>query len=283
MVSDTDGQARIPVADDEQVLCNLISRSLTKRGYIVDTAQDGVETLSKVNEKKYDLLLLDIVMPNKNGIQVLRELKETQPDLAVILITAYAKLETAIEGMKLGADNYLLKPFGSPPEPLLIEVDRTLKKQKLRNENIRLFAELKAANEKLTEAYDKVRQSYSEVLYEKRKVEAIMNQLPAGLCVVDREHKITNFNSTAEEVTHYAAREVIGKDWGAVFHGGDFDPDVIWTQICESNEKFGSFEVSINRKEGDYTILINLDLRIMTDEEGQARGGIITFSDVARV
>ena len=275
-------QTRILVADDEQVLCDLITKVLSREGYTVETAGDGDEALKKAMESEFDLLLLDIIMPGKDGIEVLRAIKEKQVTLAVILMTAHARIETAIEGIKLGADNYLLKPFASL-DNLLIEVERALEKQRLVNENTRLLSELQSSNQELNSSCTKLKESYSEILYEQGKVEMIMNKLPEGLCVIDRERNITNFNSTAEEMTGHVAHEVIGKAWSEVFQGGDWDPDNIWDQVSKADDKRGSFELSINKKEGDYTILINLDLRILTSDRGDPKGAIITFSDIARV
>lgn len=177
--------------------------------------------------------------------------------------------------MKLGADNYLLKPFETM-DFLLIEVEGALEKQRLRKENDRLHAELKSSYEKLME-------TYGEVLYEKCKVEAIMNQLPEGLCVIDRDRKITDFNLTAEEITEYSAREVIGKDWSEVFRGGDLELEVIWQQANGSEEKKGSFEISIINKGENYTIALNLDLRILMADGGDLMGAIITFRSITKL
>ncbi len=273
---------KILVVDDEQVLRDLITKILTHHGYTVDVAEDGEEAMKKAGQSKYDLLLLDIIMPRKDGIQVLREIKEVQPDCSVILMTAYARLETAIEGIKLGADNYLLKPFDNL-NTVVIDVEKSLEKQRLRRENKRLLTELKLSNEELKTSYEKLMETYSEILYEKCKVEAIMNQLPEGLCVIDRDRKLTNFNRTAEEITDYASQEVVGKDWGEVFHGGDCDLDAIWDQASRSEDTKGSFEISIMNKGENYTIALNLDLRILTGVNGDLMGAIISFRNVTKL
>ena len=113
---------------------------LQKDGYEVLTASDGPEALDRIENDLYDLAIVDIQMPMMNGIEVLKKINESSPETTVIMITAYASHETAIEAMKLGAYDYITKPFKIDEIKLVIK--KALDKKKLERENTRLRKEL---------------------------------------------------------------------------------------------------------------------------------------------
>jgi DNA-binding NtrC family response regulator len=119
--------ARILVVDDEEVVIRSCLRILGDANYQVDAVRDGPAALKAVGEHGYDLLLLDIMMPKMDGVEVLRNVKASYPDLAVIMITGLPQTETAVQCMNLGAFDYLPKPFD--PDELKLVVERALEKR----------------------------------------------------------------------------------------------------------------------------------------------------------
>jgi len=101
----------ILIVDDEKELCKILSDSLFQDHYRVLVAFEGKRALQLVKEEKPDLILLDIKMPRMNGIEVLKKIKKMKKEIVVIMLTAYGTLETARKAMKLGAYDYLTKPF----------------------------------------------------------------------------------------------------------------------------------------------------------------------------
>ncbi len=104
-------KGRILIVDDEKLVRWALREDFQKRGYEVDEAEDGAEALTKIEAEPYQLILLDIRLPGENGIEVLRKAKQIDPDLIVIMMTAYGDIETAVEAMKAGANDYVSKPF----------------------------------------------------------------------------------------------------------------------------------------------------------------------------
>jgi len=101
----------ILVVDDEKEICTVLSDNLSQEGYRVFTANNGKTALELVKKEKPDLVLLDIRMPEMDGIEVLRRIKKIKKEIVVIMLTAYGTLETARKAMKLGAYDYITKPF----------------------------------------------------------------------------------------------------------------------------------------------------------------------------
>lgn len=102
---------RILVAEDERDMNRIICRKLKAEGYGVDSCFDGGETLDYINMTSYDLILLDIMMPVKNGYEVLKEIRKNGNKTPVLFLTAKDAVEDKVNGLNLGADDYIVKPF----------------------------------------------------------------------------------------------------------------------------------------------------------------------------
>jgi two-component system response regulator PilR (NtrC family) len=130
----------IHVIDDEPIIHEVLSQLLTSEGYEVVLSSSGEEALEKHSSQFYDVTLLDLLMPGLDGIEVLRGIKRVDPQAVIIIITAYASVESAISAMKMGAYDYIQKPFKH--DELLIIIERALEHKSLQDENIRLKDEL---------------------------------------------------------------------------------------------------------------------------------------------
>ena len=134
--------ARILVVDDEEIVIRSCVRVLGKQGYEVDSLQDSRLVLGKVESGNYDIMILDIMMPNVDGMDVLQRVKEAYPDIDVIMVTGLSQIETAVRAMKLGAFDYLSKPFD--PDELSMVVARAVERRQLLAENSELKSQVSA-------------------------------------------------------------------------------------------------------------------------------------------
>ncbi|CUS98230.1 sigma-54-dependent transcriptional regulator [Candidatus Chrysopegis kryptomonas] len=112
---------KILVVDDDVKMLELLKKVLTKRGYIVETSPRPKEALEKFSSDGFDIVVTDINMPEINGLEILKQVKSTAPDTIVIMITAFATVSSAVESMKLGAYDYIIKPFNMEEFILIIE------------------------------------------------------------------------------------------------------------------------------------------------------------------
>ena len=115
---------KILVVDDEDIVRTSCSRTLSPEGYDVRLAKNGAEGLKMANEERFDLVLTDLKMPDMDGIEVLRIIKEQWPETAVIIVTGYQTVDTAVKAIKLGAYDYIEKPF--TPDALITAVREAL-------------------------------------------------------------------------------------------------------------------------------------------------------------
>lgn len=123
---------RILVVDDEQFIRETIDRTLTSKGYEVISAVNRAETIQRMSEDDPDLILLDMNLGEESGLDILREIKEIEPDILVIIITGYGTVETAVEALKMGAYDYIKKPFKADAIHLIVRL--ALETQSLKRE-----------------------------------------------------------------------------------------------------------------------------------------------------
>ena len=165
---------KILVVDDEQSLREVLSIMLKRAGYAVTSVSDGEEAIEQVQKEIFDLVITDLRMPKVDGMEVLRAVKSASPETVVLIITAFATADSAVEAMKQGAYDYLTKPFQVDEVQLIIR--NALEKRRLTTENILLkremasqssFAQLVGQSEAMQKVFDvvkKVADSKSNVL-----------------------------------------------------------------------------------------------------------------------
>ena len=134
-------KGRILVVDDEVEIRESLETLLDLEGYQVDLAANAGEGERKLELRAYDLVLLDLMMPDKSGMEMLRDVRARDRHTPIFMITAYGTLEAAVQAVKLGANDYLAKPWDN--EKLLLEIDRVIAGQRLIDENTQLKIALK--------------------------------------------------------------------------------------------------------------------------------------------
>ncbi len=152
---------RILVVDDEPDICKALAFLLGREGYAVTTANSGEEALAKQKNERFDVVLTDLKMGQIDGMAVLEKIRETAPDTAVVMMTAFASVESAIEAIKKGAADYIVKPFHN--EEIKLTIRRILEKKRLVNENIALkqqisqrltYKDVVASSESMVKIFD---------------------------------------------------------------------------------------------------------------------------------
>lgn len=159
------GQARgtVLIVDDEESIRSILCRRLETEGYKCEVASDGKEALWKTFIKDFDLVLMDIKMPGTSGLEALPQMVARHPDTCVIMLTAIVDADTAVEAMKLGAYDYITKPFDL--DDLIIRVEKALERRRLilenREHHLRLEQKVKQQTEQIHQYYQDAIQKLS--------------------------------------------------------------------------------------------------------------------------
>lgn len=191
------GEETILVIDDELIMRDGCSRILSKEGWSVLTAENGqrgIEIL-RARPEAIDVILLDLMMPGLSGMEALDQIKETDPNVLVIVITGYATVESAVEAMKKGAYDFIPKPF--TPDQLRIVVRRALERRSLQREAEFLRQERE--------------RSLRDVATEKSRIRTIVHSMGDGVLVCDREGYLVLINPAASHLLRISSEALVGK------------------------------------------------------------------------
>lgn len=176
-------KANILIVDDDPNILSSFSDILKDAGYSVATADNGTKAIEKAGKQKFNAVLLDISLPDIDGIKVFRSIKKINPDVSAIIITAHAKLGTSIRALEEGAYDYLLKPFKMTY--IKSVVDRAVEKQQLLERNRLLVHRLIESNKKLSASLKGLRKAQKDLL-QAEKISTISQML------VTLHHEINN-------------------------------------------------------------------------------------------
>lgn len=126
---EADGHVRILVVDDEEMLCDMLFDVLSQAGYTVKTARDGNDAIAQIENEPFEIVITDLKMPGMSGLELLQRVQKINPDICVLIITTYSTVESAVNAMKLGAYDYICKPFELDEIKVIIE--RAVERQRL--------------------------------------------------------------------------------------------------------------------------------------------------------
>jgi len=172
-------QERVMVVDDEETVRSLLQRILEEAGYDVDTAANGEEALDRMSQLSIGVVFLDVKMPGMSGMEVLAKLTADWPDTCVIMATAVGDAQTVVEAMKIGAYDYITKPFSR--DDVILKLRRALEKRDLQLKNKRFMHELqqsvKGQSERMQSQFNEL---VSSLAREHKLLHELASRQPGG-------------------------------------------------------------------------------------------------------
>lgn len=142
------GRTRLLIVDDERIVRELLELLLIDAGYNCTTAASGLEAIEKLEENEFDLMITDITMPGMNGVELIKRASKLRPEMAMMVVSATTDINTAVDAINAGAQDYVVKPFD--PSRLYLTVERVLELRRLKMENIRYQEHLEEMVEQRT-------------------------------------------------------------------------------------------------------------------------------------
>jgi len=260
------GEKVLVIEDKPEMIQILTDYVLGPQGYVTLTALDGEKGLRMALSEEPDLVILDLRMPKMSGLQVLQTLRELQCPVPVILITAYGSEEVVVRALRLGADDYVAKPFEL--DEMINAIERVLSKSRQEKEKARLSQELEKSVKELT-----------------RKIELMLYSIDEGVFTVDRELRISTFNPAAEKILGWREEEVIGRPCAEIFREEDsassYQGELLSeamrrTQLVTSAEEGHP----VINKDGQQ-IFITSSVVPLLDLDGQVFGAMVAFRDAS--
>lgn len=256
--------AEILVVDDELGIREGCKRALARHGYDVDTAEDGAVGLQKVQQKQYDLILMDLMMPGIGGLDLIKKVHDIDPEIIIVVITGYATIETAVEATKRGAYDYLPKPFA--PETLSVLVKRGLEKRELRLEAQRL--------------HDEREQRLLELAGEKSRLRTIIGCMADGVLVSNLEHQLVLWNASAVKMLRLTGTDEPGRP---LSHYGKIDPILEALQDILSAKDAGLAILSKEIRFENPDLVLMAQVAPVRDERGTLLGAVTVLRDITQL
>ncbi len=275
----------VHVIDDEPIIHEVLNQLLTTEGYEVELSSSGEEALEKLSSQAYDVTLLDLLMPGLDGIEVLKQIKRIDPQAVIIIITAYASVESAIAAMKMGAYDYIQKPFKH--DELILIIERALEHKSLQDENLRLKGELDR------------KFSFENIVGQSQPMQKIFDLIKA-IAPTRSTILIQGESGTGKELVARAIHQNSDRRHYPfiVVNSGTLPPDLLESHLFGHVK--GAFTGAVSQKEGlfeaadrgsiffDEISTVSLEtqaklLRVMQDKEFMHLGGTKTIKVDARI
>lgn len=245
---------RLLVVEDDPYLREEILRVLTRRtGYQVESAADGAEALALAERQRFDLLITDVRMPGIDGIELLARIKERQPAIAAIIITAFADEQATIRALKLGANDYIRKPFSI--RDLVNAIDRQVTVLRLRQETER----------------------------SRRMIEGIVASVRAGLLAVDGQGHIAAVNQRAREILQWE-EDRHGEEIEIALASAGATGDEVRAVLAELEGRgLPAIERELTVRQSGLPITFILSAASVYGADGGRLGAVLLFSDVSEL
>ena len=250
-VNDVFFQPRVLVVDDEVRIQKVCQRLLTEEGCDVEVADNGIKGLKMIDEKHFDIILLDLMMPGMSGLDVLTDVKARHPDTVVIIITGYATLEHSIETMKKGAFDFLSKPF-SPTELRIV----------------------------IAKAIESIR-TLQDIATEKSRMRVMINTLSNGVLTTDNQKKIALANPAFLKMIGCRKTSVIGHNISEFIKDSRL-LDMIDKAIHQPEDTFAEItdEIAMPFSKEKQDMIIGVRCIPFRDRLNRNLGSITVFNDI---
>lgn len=255
--------ARILVLDDESSILELLGQHLTEEGFECDMFTSAVAALDSLKTARYDLLITDLKMPEIHGIDVVLQAKKEDRELAVIVVTALLEVTNAIEAMRAGADDYLLKPFNL--SEISLAVEKALERRRLIIENRRYQDELES---RIAEATADLERTNQELRGTKEYLESLFHSTVDSIITVDESYRVSFANDGATHMFGYDRAVLETMAFSSLLNGGNDEMQYIYKMLGD-DKPLQNYETEVLHHSG-MLIPVNISLsQVRSPETGK--------------
>ncbi|MBN1315722.1 MAG: response regulator [Anaerolineales bacterium] len=264
-------QKKFLIVDDDKSIQRTLVLIFKKKGYLTETAGSGSEAIDKARNESFNLAMLDLRLPDMIGVELIEPLKETNPDMVIILATGYASVETAVQAVNRGATAYITKPLDM--DNVLSTIEQSLEKQQLVIENRDLYQQ---AQKELTER----KRAEEEIQKLKEFNENIVQSMAEGIFIENSKGVVTFANPTMSTLLGYRPGELVGLHWT------DLIPAKLHNVVIAANKrrlrgKSDRYEMEILRKDGVHLPVLISSTPQFTSVNNAYSGNLVVVTDIS--
>lgn len=265
----------ILTVDDDASILKILGDFLGGKGYNVHKARSAEEAFRRLNSHDYDLVLVDLKLPDSSGLDVVKWIKQNRTDTISVILSGYATIESTLDAISHGAFDFLVKPVELTK--LLIVVENGIERRNILLQNKKLISELQIAKQNL-EA--RVRQRTEQLKKSEQKFRALYNNAPDVYYTVDTRGEIIDCNRMACEFFGYNKRELIGKHLLDIYTSENFE---LVARMVPTPDGVGGKvrfqEVQVKRANGSVSE-VEINSNLLTDDNGEIAGALTIQRDI---
>lgn len=264
---------RILILDDESSVVEMIGQHLESEGYVCVLCTVPEEALAQVRAGDFAMLLTDLKMPEMHGMEVVRQAKRAKPDLAIIVITALMDVTNAIEAIRAGADDYILKPFNL--SEITLAVEKSMEKRRLIQENRRYQLELE---DRVREATADLARTNQELRQTSEYLENLIASSVDGIATVGKHFEITYINDGGLQMVGLTREEAAGRSIAEFFPGGRQEARHL-AQMLRSEKRLKNYETEFKHRDGHF-VPVNMSLSLVRGADGKVQATVAIIKDI---
>lgn len=264
---------RVLILDDDGAILDLLGQYLTTQGYECSLCPTGAEAFDQLKQDSFALLLADIGLPDMDGLDVVRKVRQTDSEIGIIIITGLSEVSAAVEAMRAGADDYLVKPLKF--NEISVSVSKVLEKRNLVIENRRYQEDLELRVRAATENLERTNR---ELSHTKEYLENLLHSTVDTIITYDQTGKIGFANEGALQMLGYSKDELLGTLVANLFVGGHEEARKFWHSI-EGEKPRENYESELKHKDG-HVIPVNMSVSPVRDANGQVASWLAIGKDI---
>ena len=263
----------ILILDDEASILDILGQHLNGEGYRCQVTTSPLKALELLKNGRFSVLVTDLKMPELNGMEVVHRAKASDPDLGIIVITALIEVTNAVDAMRAGADDYVLKPFNL--SEISFSVTKVLEKRALVIENRRYQQDLES---RVLAATENLKRINHELLNTKRYLENLIHSTVDGIVTADLEGVIEFVNEGALRMLGYTREELVGRPLANLYMGGVDEAGYV-RRILRDDRPLQNYETELKHKD-DKVIPVNMSVSLVRDTESHPASILIICKDI---
>ncbi len=269
---------RIIIIDDDENICKSLSLILKNVGYITDTAMTGNDAISKIRQEFFNVALLDIKLPDVEGIEILTSIKEINPDIEIIMITGEASIESAIMALNKEASAYLRKPL--QPEDLLNHVKNLLEKQSLTISNRELEQKLRESEKNLKKINQELKQNFEAQKETNQLLDSVLDNTHIAIAYLDPKFNFLRVNRSYAEADERDISFFLGKNHFDLFP--NTENEEIFQRAVKTGEPYFAYAKPFKYTEHPERRISYWDWSLIPikDSVGMIEGLVLTLQNV---
>jgi diguanylate cyclase (GGDEF)-like protein/PAS domain S-box-containing protein len=265
--------AHVLILDDEEHILDVLGQHLSSEGYKCTLCSSPREATELIKDEPFALLLTDLKMPEMDGMEVVRFAKEVRPEMAIIVVTALVEVTNAIQAIRIGAEDYVLKPFNLTE--ISAAVFRALDKKDLATVSRLYQDELEHRVDAATQDLESVNRQHRET---KEYLERLLESTVDGILTIDGDLRIEFANGGAQQMLGFTNEELVGTEVVRLVVGGSAEVRRIWGSL-EEKRPLRSHEMDLRCKDGSMRP-VSVSLSLVPGVEGKAASALAICKDI---